>query len=120
MLVVSVQGVYRWKLEGPTPLTPTPNPGIQALLPSSLCGQDQFTHPPFRAVGEDTSEALGHPCGDTDTLGRTVVGGCDNQENLGSGSLLQILGEEVSCFPDLGVASHLVLGTSLHPPANWP
>lgn len=58
---------------------------------------------------------------ETDTLGRAVVvGRCDNQENLGSGSLLQILGEEVSCSPNLGRASHLVLGTSLHPPANWP
>lgn len=50
----------------------------------------------------------------------------DNQANLGWVALLQRLEEGASCSrrsppppANLGMLSCLVLGTSLHPPANW-
>lgn len=54
-----------------------------------------------------------------DTLSRIVLDRCDNQENLVWGTFLKMLGERASSFPNLGIVTHLVLGTSLHPAADW-
>lgn len=74
--------------------------------------------PPLRAVGEDTNEGFLLTPVETDTLDRTVVDRCDNQENLVWDSLLQIQEEGVCCSPNVRLFSYLVLGTSLHLPAN--
>lgn len=89
----------------------------------SLCDQGQFTLPLLELWGRTSVGGGSSWClVNTDTLGRTVGGHMRQPtRQILVGALLQRLGERGSWTspPNLGILSCLVLGTSLHPPANW-